>query len=111
MDLVRWQPKLLSSLALGAKEFEPLSNMNYPCLLRMKYHAQLLPYPLRCNYRRSRLCRGLAGDHPIVARSRGFRRACGTTQPSVYCQDVAPHFAFAYRFAYSGATRRLCQSS
>ena len=48
---------------------------------------------------------------PPVARSRGFHRACGTTQPSVYWQSVARHFAHAYRSAYSGATRRLCQSS
>src|SRR5215831_11714892 len=44
------------------------------------------------------------GPHPPpVARSRGFHRACGTTQPSVYWCDVARHFACAYRLAYSGA--------
>jgi len=47
----------------------------------------------------------VTGPHPPpVARSRGFRRACGTTQPSVYWPGLARHFAFAYRPAYSGAT-------
>ena len=36
---------------------------------------------------------------------------CGTTQPSVYCRGVARHFAFAYRSAYFGATRKPRQSS
>src|SRR6266853_6816855 len=36
-------------------------------------------------------------------------RFIGTIQPSDYWQSVARHFASAYRSAYSGATRRLCQ--
>ena len=46
-----------------------------------------------------------------IARSRGFRRASGTTQPSDYSQSIARHFACAYRSASPGATRRPCQSS
>src|SRR5215467_4829128 len=38
-------------------------------------------------------------------------RFIGNIQPSDYRQSVASHFACAYRFAYSGATRRLCQFS
>src|SRR5713226_2844486 len=38
-------------------------------------------------------------------------RFIGNIQPSDYCQSIARHFAFAYRFAYSGVTRRLCQFS
>src|SRR5262249_45590784 len=38
-------------------------------------------------------------------------RFIGSIQPSDYCQSLARHFACAYRSAYSGATRRLCQLS
>jgi hypothetical protein len=48
---------------------------------------------------------------PPVARSHGFHHASGTIQPSDYWQRIARHFALAYRSAYSGATRRRCQSS
>src|ERR1700687_4085070 len=37
--------------------------------------------------------------------SRGFRRACGTTQPSDHFQGAAPPFACAYRVASLAATR------
>src|SRR5271157_138700 len=46
-----------------------------------------------------------------ISRSRRFRRASGTTQPSDDWPSIARHFAIAYRSAYSGATRRLGQSS
>ncbi len=48
---------------------------------------------------------------PPIARSRDFHHASGTIWQSDYRQSVTHHFAFPYRFAYSGATRRLCQSS
>src|SRR5215469_16670704 len=38
-------------------------------------------------------------------------RFIGNMQPSDYLQSLARHFAFAYRSAYSGATRRPCQFS
>ena len=41
-----------------------------------------------------------------VARSSGFHRACGTTQPSVYCRSIARRFALARRSAYSGDIQR-----
>ena len=46
-----------------------------------------------------------------IARSRGFHPASGTIRPSDYSPGVAPHFAFAYRVAYPGATRRPGESS
>jgi hypothetical protein len=66
-DLLRHQPEWpLASLDLVTKEFESLSDVDDPRFLRMKYHIQLLQYLLRCYYCRSRLCRGFAGDNPVI---------------------------------------------
>ena len=46
-----------------------------------------------------------------ITRSRGFHRASGSIWQSDYWQNIAHHFAFAYRLTYSGATQRLCQFS
>ena len=46
-----------------------------------------------------------------IPRSHGFHRASGTSQSSDYWHSNAYHFALAYRLAFSGATRRLHQSS
>jgi len=46
-----------------------------------------------------------------IARSRDFHHVSGTIWQSDYWQSITHHFAFAYRFAYSGVTQRLCQSS
>ena len=46
-----------------------------------------------------------------ITRSRGFHRASGSIWQSDHWQSITRHFAFAYRSAYSGATRRLCQFS
>jgi hypothetical protein len=48
---------------------------------------------------------------PPIARSRDFHHASGTIGQSDYWPSVARPFAYAYRFAYSGATQRLCQFS
>src|SRR6266481_784705 len=48
---------------------------------------------------------------PPIARSRDFHHASGTIWQSDYGPSFTPHFAFAYRSAYSGVTQRLCQFS
>jgi hypothetical protein len=65
-DLSRRKKKSLSALDLVAEELEAVLNMNDPRLLRMQIHAQLFQDAASSVDGCSRLCRGLAGDYPIV---------------------------------------------
>ena len=66
LGLSRRKKKSLPALDLVAEELEAVLNMNDPRLLRMQIHAQLFQDAASSVDCCSRLCRGLAGDYPIV---------------------------------------------
>src|SRR5437660_2802826 len=65
-DLTHRKSKSLPALDLVAEELEAMLNVDDPRLLRMQLHSQLSQDSQGDGHCRSRLCRRLAGNHPVV---------------------------------------------
>src|ERR1700737_1084014 len=65
-DLRRRKIKFLPTLDLVTEELKPVLDMNDSRLLRMQFYTQLFQDAASGVDGCSRLCRGLAGDYPIV---------------------------------------------
>jgi len=57
---------LLATLDFVPEKLESLPDVYNPRLLRMQFHAQFVQNPKRCGYRRTRLCRRLAGHYSVI---------------------------------------------
>lgn len=65
-DFGRRKIKSLPTLDLVAEEFEAVLDVNDPRLMRMQFDSQLFQDAPSSIDGCSRLCRGFAGDHPVV---------------------------------------------